>query len=228
MSQKVNSKNQRIGVNINWPIKIQKYGKSFCKTIKLFYEYKKGWTLVFNLFKLEKMFIDNIELKHYNSNVILNIFILIKYNKLKVKKIFINWFHWLYSNKNLKIYIYTNKNKIYTSNILWFYINYLNNNLKYNTKKILAILTLLLKKKLNSKVIIFTKVGPTFLVLKGYKIQLKGRLDNQKSQMSKKTTFKKGSINLTKLNNYVDFKNIQIYTKLGNCNFKVWLFYKII
>ncbi|MGH1163428.1 hypothetical protein ACQVTW_31165 [Bacillus mycoides] len=93
--------------------------------------------------------------------------------------------------------------------------------LNYSPKKIAAILTILLKSNLNTKILAFNLYGPCFLILRGYKIKLSGRLDDQKNQMAKHFTLKKGSLTLTNLNSYVDYKNINLNTKLGVCNIKI-------
>lgn len=136
-----------------------------------------------------------------------------------------NYFYWFNLKKKLIIKLYNNS-KVDNTYILLNYIEYLFNNLNYSVKKISIILALLLKKKLNSKKVVFLKNGPVDLIFKGYKIKLSGRIDNQKNQMAKSIIFKEGSLTLTNLNSYIDFKNINLNTKLGVCNIKIWLFYK--
>nr|YP_009295190.1 ribosomal protein S3 [Dasya binghamiae]AOH77202.1 ribosomal protein S3 [Dasya binghamiae] len=80
---------------------------------------------------------------------------------------------------------------------------------------------------MNTNKISLCKKGPQKLILKGYKITLSGRFENTKNPMSKTYTTKNGFITLTSLNNNIDFISKNLYTKLGICNIKIWLFYKI-
>ena len=132
----------------------------------------------------------------------------------------------LLKKKQVKFVIYIDSNNIYTTQILCTYACYLLKNLNYSLKKILAVISILLKHQWNLQIIIFSKKGPEKFILKGYKIMFKGRFSNQKNQMAKTMILNKGSLKLNTLNNYVDFKKINLFTKLGTCNMKIWLLYE--
>lgn len=229
MSQKINPKIIKLGIKSKWFINIQKYGNNFNIFRSFYFFYIKSLNLIFNLFKRQNTFINEIEIKHKNNMLD---FIIIYNNKISKKKelihkLFLNLNFFFYSTNLIKIKIYNTNTKFYNLNILFLYIYYLYKNLNYNIKKIIAIISILLKNNLNSKLIIKFKNGPKNIILKGFKITFKGRLSNQKNNMSKTITIKKGSLKLNSLNNYIEFKNIPLHTKLGICNLKIWLFFII-
>lgn len=223
MSQKVNSKSTKIGINQLWLTKTQKYGNNFYNFNLFFFYNKKKIDFILKISKLKILFINEIKLLNKYSLFVLKIYIK-KSNGFNIN-LLANYFYWFNLKKKLIIKLYNNS-KVDNTYILLNYIEYLFNNLNYSVKKISIILALLLKKKLNSKKVVFLKNGPVDLIFKGYKIKLSGRIDNQKNQMAKSIIFKEGSLTLTNLNSYIDFKNINLNTKLGVCNIKIWLFYK--
>lgn len=231
MAQKLNPKSIRLGITQLWNIFVQPYGSNYKILILFFFNYLKSWFFFFKIFSKNKIFINSIEFWHTNSNLLIKVytnkFNFKYYSNKYLKKIIYILFYWFYFNKFIKIYFYTNNLKFYTSSLLLTYLEHLYKNLNYTPKKIIAILSLLLKKISTQNKITLSKKGPLKLKLKGYKIILNGRFENSKNQMAKKLIIKHGSLKLISINNYIDFSNKNFHTKLGACNIKLWLFYKI-
>lgn len=223
MSKKTDSKSTKIGINQLWNTKSQKYGNNLYNFNIFLYNYKNNTNFVLRSSALKTVFINKIRLTHKNNLFTLKLYVK-NVDKLNVS-LLKNYFYWFYLKRSLAIKLYNN-GRVNNTYVLSIYAKYLFTYLNYSAKKILIILTLILNENKNLKKIVFLKNGPINLVFKGYKIKLSGRIDNQKNQMAKNITLKKGSLNSTSLNSYVDFKNINLNTKLGICNIKIWLFYQ--
>lgn len=229
MSQKINPKSLRLGISNLWLIQSQQYGKKYQNNF--FLKYIKSFNYTMKNLVQNTKFANKIEFWHNTNKFHIKIYVF--GNQLKntydnfLKKYIYIIAYWFYLQKYIKVSIYSNKIKFLSSTLFSLYIDYLTKNLNYTPKKILAIILFLIKQKINTQQILFTKNGPKKVVLKGYKITLNGRFENSKSNMAKKVTFKNGFVTLTSMNNNIDFINKNIYTKLGTCNLKIWLFYKL-
>lgn len=223
MPRKVNNNSVKLGLIKLWPIKLQKYGNNFSSYTYFFYNYKKIFSFIIRIFNLKILFLNKIEFLHVNHKFL----IILHTNNYKkeINNLILNYFSWFCFSEIFNIRFFINKSNIL--DVIFLYIHYLFYQLDYSVKKILIILTTLLKKKINSEIIVLCKNGPNRLILKGFKIKLNGRLENQKNQMSKSLTIKIGTLTLSKLNSYSDYKNLNLNTKLGVCNFKLWMFYEI-
>lgn len=82
-------------------------------------------------------------------------------------------------------------------------------------------MSVFLKKHLEYLIITIGKNGLEQKLLKGFKIQLKGRYEVTKNSMSKSLIIKKGKVNSMKLDNNIAFMNQVLYTKLGLSNLKI-------
>ena len=83
----------------------------------------------------------------------------------------------------------------------------------------------LLVLQLNSAKILTSKTGLKVLKFKGFKLKLSGRFEESKNQMSKTLEQTSGSISLLSTSSYIEFSTLNINSKLGVCNIKIWLFY---
>ena len=80
---------------------------------------------------------------------------------------------------------------------------------------------MILESQINSNKICYFKSGILTVKLKGYKIRLSGRLEGSKTQMAKSIEQVEGSLPLTSIKNYVEYKKAEIYTKSGICGIQV-------
>lgn len=227
MARKINLKSFRLGVTQLWLFYIQQYGKTFNKFF--FFKYWKSYNLIFKILNKHLIFVNQIEFWHTNSKIQIKLYtlknLLNTKNFAKLQRIIHILSYWFYLKKNSKITVYSKISLSWSSVLFSLYINYLFKTLNYQPKKILAILTFLVKKKLHKTKIIFNKQGPQKIKLTGYKIILKGRFENSKNPMAKTISTQGGSLTSTTLNNNIDLLNKNLYTKLGKCNLKIWLFY---
>nr|QJH88461.1 ribosomal protein S3 [Pterocladia lucida] len=123
---------------------------------------------------------------------------------------------------------YFNINKfLLTSDFIASYAEHLFNQ-NITLKKIISSLVIFLNTQLGLKKVTFLNKGITNVQFIGFKVRISGRFDNSRNQMSKNYVQGFGSLSLICLNNYVEFYNKSIFTKLGVCSFQVWLFYKTI
>jgi len=231
MSQKINPKSLRLGNSLTWSIKVQSYGCNKYKYLNSFYKFNKNLYFLDNLDK-QKRFVNYTEFWYNKSKI--NFKLYLKNNVSDINYYFLlnrllSNIKYLFSNNiQVNIRIYSNFINFYSSKALVNYGNYLFKKWNYTPKKIFSILVYLLTKQLNSKKICYGKFGPLKLNLKGFKIILTGRFEASKNQMSKELKVNIGALPLTTLNNNIDFWTTKLYTKLGVCNLKIWLFYQII
>lgn len=234
MSQKINPISYRLGLSQRWFKNFQLYGKN----LYFFNFYHLNYLLFFiflskNFYK-QKVFCFKTE-SWLSKSIFYISFHLIDSQK-KLKKFYeqnltsiMNFWASNENSNSLKLRFF-NYSYDFCSNLFFnSYIDYLFKELKYKPKKIVGFLLFFLMKKLNkSNLILLTKFGPKKFLLKGFKLQLSGRFDlSSKTEMSKMFKIKIGKITSTNFNSTIDFINKPIYTKLGVCNFKIWLFYKI-
>nr|YP_011017728.1 ribosomal protein S3 [Heterosiphonia pulchra]WQF69551.1 ribosomal protein S3 [Heterosiphonia pulchra] len=226
MSQKINPKSLRLGNSLIWSLINQHYGN------------KKQNIFCFNYFKTLNLLDSNIknqilsyfEYQLNSSDFILKIYLKNNVYSIKYNFIFNNIsrnIKYLFHNKiKINIRIYSYSIYFYSCKALINYSIYLAKSLNYVPKKIFSTLIYLLTKQLNYKKVYYSKFGPLKLKLYGFKVSLKGRFETSKSQMSKEIKFSHGSLSLVNLNSHIDFLSTDLYTKLGVCNLKIWLFYK--
>ena len=127
--------------------------------------------------------------------------------------------------KTPKVFVFKKPFFLNSAELVTNYISYrLNNNLPIRVvlKEVYALVT---KNLTNKKVLIVTN-GIFKFKLNGLKIQLKGRLENSRNQMSKTTRFKKGCSSLPNLGVYTEYSQIDLYTKSGVLSLYICLFYK--
>lgn len=74
---------------------------------------------------------------------------------------------------------------------------------------------------MNSYKFSYFKYGFKKVYLKGFKIRLSGRFEGSKTQMAKSVEYTIGSLPLTCLNSYVEFKKKELFTKSGICGLQI-------
>ena len=232
MAQKINPTNFRLGLIQVWKSYLQMYGKSFKQYFKILHKYLQIQNVIIRLFNINNFSLNHQEWKINRKKTFLNIY----YSKLpkiqlkatsnnkfftKVHKIIKQWFL-----MNVFIRFYLSSDLKPTTNLVVMYVqNLIDQNI--SSKKILWNLCKLLEKLLNKKKVFLFKKGIFAVTLKGFKVRLTGRIEGSKSQMAKSIEQIVGSLSLTNIKSYVEYKNKTIYTKSGTCGVQVWLFYKI-
>nr|WCH57631.1 ribosomal protein S3 [Hypnea wynnei] len=232
MAQKINPTSLRLGISQLWTSNIQFYGKSFKLYFFLFHYCIKSFIFLKRISNSIGFLIhyQQLKIKKYNP-IILNIyytqpFFVLKadstrfYNKIQntLSKFF---------SKKLCIGFYLMGFPLLSSNLLYSYSQFLVfENL--TAKRILWNLSKLLEMHLNSLKIIHTSRGVKILKLKGFKIQIAGRIDDSKTQMAKRLNLNVGSSCLTSLQDYIIYSKSILYSKSGTCGVKIWLFYEFV
>ena len=125
---------------------------------------------------------------------------------------------------NLKFYSVMYFNWLNSANFISSYIKY-NLTTESNLKNVLREVVKLLFSQIGFKKVVYNNKGVALLRLEGFKLEISGCFSSNKGQMSKVLKHTKGTVSLLKLNSYVEYDCVQIYSKSGVNNFKVWLFY---
>ena len=231
MAQKVNPIIFRLGTIQIWESLLQVYGKSFKQYSLILHKCLQLQNLLIRLFKKNNLLLDKQEWKLYQNKIFLSIeyLPLLDTKKAFTKSFFERLFciinQWFTTKVIVQYYL---KSELkYTTNLIVYYTEYL---LEKNitSKKILLNLSNLLEKQLNFKKVSYFKPGILVVKLKGFKICLSGRLEGSKNQMAKSIEQTSGSLPLTSINNYVEYKTEGIHTKSGMFGIQIWLFYEII
>lgn len=221
MSKKNKSTIIRLGIHSIHNLINQNYGKSY--NLYSYNIFLQQYFLYYikNLFKKNIIIYSYIEIFWLKNLILLNIHYIKKIKNTfliqKIKNTFLN--------QKIKIRLYQ-KNIFTTTTLLLSAYSDLLMHKNITHKKSLLILITILNKTLKSTKIVYTKKGPTKLVLLGYKVQIKGRFENTKNQMAKTTTHNYGKISLIVLNSHLDFIFKPIHTKLGTYSLSIWLYYK--
>lgn len=229
MAQKVNPTGFRLGTAKVWKSFIQIHGTSFNIYRTVLREYFQIQSVLFRLFHKNNFILDSQEMKIGNDIVFLNIYYLNSPSRQKLKKVKFFSNIWLIINQLFKLKVsvrfYLKPELRSTATLVTAYTKYL---LEHSTMpmKVLLNICKLLDNNLNSKKISYSKSGIIRMTLKGFKIKLSGRLDGSKSQMAKSIEQSLGTLSLTSLKSYVEYKNEKIYTKSGICGLQIWLFYE--
>nr|WQF69670.1 ribosomal protein S3 [Ceramothamnion sp.] len=228
MSQKINPTSFRIGQQLSWNIVHQSYGKKLLNSsLDIF---KLGFFLfLFN--RLSKYLVSN----SFNFCVLPHKFFivtLLTHLNVTKKKLFLEkhtycvltkFKNWYPIESNFLFFV--SSNEFCSAQAISFYFNILVKE-KIIFRKALLILINLLTSQLQTKKIIYSKFGVKKIKFKGFKVKLTGRFENSKNQMSKNMEHIVGSLSLLSIESYTEFSELNIYSKLGVCNFKIWLFYQ--
>lgn len=230
MAQKINPTSFRLGINQIWDSSLQTYGRSLNFYSLNIHKFLQIHDILSKFFLLHDFLFISEEIKINKSKFLLNIYYsyLPKFKKVgnynffkKIIKITSQWF-----KLNVCIRFYFKLSETPTTNLLVAYTKILLDQ-NVSSKKILWNLCRLLEFYMNSYKLSYSKIGFKKIYLKGFKICLSGRFDGSKNQMAK--TFKQttGSLSLSCLKSYVEYKKEEIYTRSGVCGIQIWLFYEL-
>nr|YP_011017559.1 ribosomal protein S3 [Antithamnionella miharai]WQF69334.1 ribosomal protein S3 [Antithamnionella miharai]WQF69359.1 ribosomal protein S3 [Antithamnionella miharai] len=224
MSRKTNSTSLKLGKTQLWTVSAQQYGKS----LSTFFNFKICYYLflLMNILTHKTKFSWNLVNCHVKFN---QLFIVIyAHNEekcdLRYTKLLVDHFKKL--NYNCVVQVYPKEFMFSSSLIVAYFKKLLTLNL--TPKKGLLMLTTLLTRNIGISKNVYSKYGAHYLLLKGFKIRITGRLENSKSPMTQTLEQVHGNLSLIKLTNYVEYTNFFLFSKLGTCNFQIWLFYKIV
>jgi len=229
MSRKTNSTSLKLGKTTIWPIFSQNYGSSIFMKAQNFKIYYYLYLLLIFVNKNYNASITNVNINIKNKISITLYYYFDSHLELQENFNLINSYIGKLNYRFSEIYsikFYLKLKTFSTLLITNYFQNLLNKN--FSLKKIFSIVYVLLEANINSKKIIYMKFGIQKLILKGFKIRLSGRLDNNSKQMAKALEYTYGNIPLVSIENYIEYSNLIIFSKLGSCNFQIWLFYKII
>nr|WCH58015.1 ribosomal protein S3 [Hypnea brasiliensis] len=230
MAQKINPISVRLGISQLWMVNSQFYGKSFKSYFVLLHYYLRSFSFLKIISNVEGFSINhqqwhinklgNIKLYIYyiQSFFILHTNFITFYNKIQ------STLNKLFKNK-IQICFYLVSFPFLSKNLLYSYSQFLvSENL--SPKKILWNFSILLKRYLHSTKLVYTPQGIKISRLKGFKIQISGRLDDSKTQMAKSLNLSVGRLCLTSLQDFVIYSTSILYNKSGTCGLKIWLFYE--
>ena len=230
MAQKINPIAFRLGTIQIWESLLQIYGKSFKQYALLLRKHLQLQKSLVRLLYNNTFLLDKQEYKIYREKIVISIYYIVLPNKKqiyeknffnKIIKIVEQWF----SLKTI-IKFYLKSESKCTINLISFYARKLFEQ-NIAPKKVLWNLGIFLESHINSQKMCYFKSGILTVKLKGYKIRLSGRLEGSKTQMAKSIEQVEGSLPLTSLKNYVEYRKEEIYTKSGICGIQIWLFYEI-
>lgn len=232
MAQKINPTSVRLGISQLWMSSIQFYGKSFKSYFLLLHHYRRSFLFLKKVASATGFIINHQQWKIKKSKVIvLNIyhtqsFFVSNANFAKfygqIQKTLITLF-----KNNIRICFYLMCVPFLSKNLLYSYSQFLaSENLA--AKKILWNLSKLLDGYINSLRLIYTPQGFKISKLKGFKIQIVGRIDDSKTQMAKSLNLNVGNLCLTSLEDSVIYSTSILYNRSGTCGLKIWLFYELI
>lgn len=230
MAQKINPISFRLGTTQIWESFLQIYGKSFKQYALLLRKYLQLQKTLIRVLNKNNFLLDKQEFKVHKKKVVMNLYYLILpdnksvYNKIFFKEVIKIVEQWLSLKTVIKFYL-KSESKC-TTNLITLYTKKLFEQ-NITPKKILWNLCIFLESHKNSNKVCYFKSGVLTTKLKGYKIRLSGRLEGSKTQMAKSIEQIEGSLPLASINNYVEYKKEEIYTKSGICGIQIWLFYEI-
>lgn len=223
MSRKINPISFRLGILQVWSSFFQNYGNSFQNYFQLLALKINVQYLFFYFYKYSKFYFLNTYLKINKSFIYFNFYCL---NSVIDEKLILSLPYFLKVQFLLKFYILSYF-ELTNLHLLITYINFLiSKNL--NFLKIIRDLTLLFSFQISSKRTIMSCKGPLQLILTGFKIYLTGRFDHSRNQMSKCVSKQIGTLPLSSLHNYIEFKQFSANSKLGIIGFQIWIFYTIV
>nr|YP_011017774.1 ribosomal protein S3 [Pseudoceramium inkyui]WQF69620.1 ribosomal protein S3 [Pseudoceramium inkyui] len=219
MAQKINPTSIKLGQQIPWSITHQGYGKSLWN---LSYYYFLMLNLSFFCTQsqnIAKYF--NVCITSKTSVVTVNL-ISNNFNQVLVKQQVNSTVSNAFKNPTFQYFSvvsYLN----FAVNISFFFKFLIEQKVMF--RKAALILSKLLNLQLGKTKIVYLKFGVKKIKLQGFKFCLSGRFENSKNQMAKKIEYFQGSLSLISIKSETEFFTLNIYSKLGVCNFKVWLFY---
>nr|WCH57823.1 ribosomal protein S3 [Hypnea edeniana] len=232
MAQKINPTSVRLGISQLWASNIQFYGKSFKSYFLLVHYYIRAFFLLKKISNVTGFVINHQQWRIKKSTTIsLNLYYsqsffssnrdFIEFYK-KVQNTLIILFR-----QKIDICLYLMFFPSLSKNLLHSYSQFLTSE-SLVAKQILWNFFKLLNRHLNSLKLVYTPQGIKVSKLKGFKIQIVGRIDDSKTQMAKSLNLKVGNSCLTSLQDSVVYSRSVLYSKSGICGLKIWLFYEFV
>nr|YP_011017824.1 ribosomal protein S3 [Pseudoceramium tenerrimum]WQF69700.1 ribosomal protein S3 [Pseudoceramium tenerrimum]WQF69736.1 ribosomal protein S3 [Pseudoceramium tenerrimum] len=219
MAQKTNPTSVKLGQQFPWFITYQGYGKSL-RNLPYYYYLTLNFSFFcsqlqstakyFNVYFTSKTTTFTINLISNNSEQ--NLFL--KQANATIPKLF---------KKSTVQYFVIVSQLDFAVNISFLFKFLIEQKIMF--RKATLILKKLLKLQLGKTKLVYLKFGVKKVKLHGFKFSLTGRFENTKNQMSKKIEYSEGSLSLISIQSETEFFTLNIYSKLGVCNFKIWLFY---
>ena len=227
MAQKINPINNRLNIIKLNDYEFNKYGCKFNNYMK--HVCLRNYISNFiNRFCLKyNLFLENINIIQTASQTFIFISILNNKNttNFKVRQFFLETISiWL--NSPTFFYFYKNVKFGNSSLLITNYIDYLMKKKFNSPKKILQLIYSMLKNQSKITKVKYTIQGIKLINLKGFKLEISGCFDSNRSQMAKKLKCNFGRVPLTRLNGYIEYSSYTFFTKSGSHGFKVWLFYE--
>nr|YP_009511866.1 ribosomal protein S3 [Hydropuntia rangiferina]AXI97743.1 ribosomal protein S3 [Hydropuntia rangiferina]UAD89769.1 ribosomal protein S3 [Hydropuntia rangiferina] len=230
MTRKINPISLRLGLFQVWDFTIQNYTKLDYYYVLSFFKQFQLNDIILKILKFNRFLISDKDFLYINHKLFLNIYVIDINSSLQNKYLLViselskslsDWF-------SLKVYlrIYRKIDYMLTSNLVLNYAIYLIEQ-NQNFNKVLWLINQFILNHLNKVKVVYCTKGVRYVYLKGFKIQLVGRFSNTKNQMAKSIQQSFGSLSLISLKNYVEFSQKDLYTKLGSCGLRIWLFYEI-
>nr|YP_010620212.1 Ribosomal protein S3 [Dictyomenia sonderi]WAX04248.1 Ribosomal protein S3 [Dictyomenia sonderi] len=229
MSKKINQSGKCLALTTIWATQLQYYGKYSFPSKNIFF-FIFLFVKIFNkqLVLNSTSFITRVHsfLFPTHINLVFSIpFISTSFFSNFYRFLFLIWNYNVNRLLSLKLDFYLEKNQYFSTSFLKSYILYLIYNKINSPRKIFNLLILLLKRNKSQLILLISKDGFKISKFIGFKIQLKGRYEITKNEMSSYLLVKNGKINSTNLNIKIHFMNHNFYTKLGTSNLKIWMFY---
>nr|WCH57775.1 ribosomal protein S3 [Hypnea flava] len=232
MAQKINPTGVRLGISQLWVSSIQFYGRSFKSYFLLLQYYIRSFLFLKKLSNVTGFLINYQQWRIKKSNdIALNIYYTQSF--FAVNNNFVKFYNQIQNTlgvlfkKRIGICFYLTASPFLSKNLLYSYSQFLTRE-SLVAKKILWSFSKLLSEHLNSLRLISTPQGLKISKLKGFKIQLVGRLDDSKTQMAKSLNLNIGNLGSTSLGDFIVYSASALHSKSGTCGLKIWLFYELV
>lgn len=224
MSQKINPVSNKLGILQIWNYNVHNYGKNLKNYTKFIQVQKLILNYVNCILNTNFLLIENIHIIRtiHQTTIRIAVFDLQKTftQKTDLVKAIVYWL-----KTPIVLSFYRKINLGNSAFLINNYVIYLFTQKTSTPKKILQTVFKILKDQSFKTKVVYTASGIKKLKLKGFKIEISGCFESSRSQMAKKIKCNFGSVPLTKLNGFIDYSNIILWTKFGSCGFKIWLFY---
>lgn len=224
MAQKINPTSFRIGIQKSWILTLQSYGKNL-KISKISLQFL--WVLTLLKLFSKKLLFTSYSFIISQSQIFFIFYFFHEQKKTTFLSVFfkhcqIYFRNWFLVPSKIRFF-YKSKFFLSSSLVLSYAATLIRKS--WSLKKIVLLITQLLNLSLNKTKVINSKFGLKRVKLKGFKVDLNGRFENSKSQMSSYYQQVVGTLPLISLNNHIEFSSLTVLTKLGSCTIRIWLFF---
>lgn len=227
MAQKINPISNTLNITKLNNYEFNKYGGNFNNYIK--HMHWRNYVFHFiNRFCLKyNLFLETINIIQTSSRtlVFVNFLNLKNPTNFKIQRFFFETISiWL--KVPILFNFYKNIKFGKSSLLIVNYIDYLSKKKCNSPKKILQLIYNMLKNQSKITKVVYTVQGIKVINLKGFKLEISGCFDLNRSQMAKKLKCNFGRVPLTELKGYIEYSSYTFFTKSGSHGLKVWLFYE--